>query len=678
MSPAHGGGWWSVDARMPHAMRTKTHPPLAALFLAPEAVHLQPASGSSMASLLPFPLETYRSTDPIENLALRVTLRKRGTQGERRLGTSEEASTAPSSATPRAARRRDRGDNTPRSGDEGSDDEVGDEASASQPLRNEKEEEEKLVCPPRVFRWQEKRFGPMEVRAIRKLEDETRKNSRGSGLFRSASSAVGLGSKSDEPPYVLSNHHREVFRKLDAEAIEKGEDYVGDTIYTRVHSESFSDPRDTSTKLTDSSYEVTTPLAKSVLSGAFLKQHRDMLGEAAHVAMHVFAALPEADFEDADERADSTGSASRRKSKADDSEKLSEVLLCVLRRYPGGRLDMKPPLSIGASTGGLVDAAHENEQTARWYAIPGTRYEYLLENLAEGADVHEAIADRVQKLSISAHNAIGVGEKRSVVPELDFATPPRKHARLHYMINLETARGFGPNPVYIAYYALAAPGWTLKQSCVASAVTQTSLVRGAEELAVFDFPIELVVESDGPPQTARPPLSIFFSVVSRDAHERMSLLGYAMACPPSVAGSTVEDIGAWRLAETRVDALRRFFVGGTEELKDLRALGLPPNFDPSKPSCLNRHGLQTVTTGRVRLRVNTIVQQHQPPQAPKAAQARGPQTADGAARRAQFGRPPVSLGTLKGVANISMLGRSDTAADRVKKRLEERRRAEGA
>mgnify|MGYP003317501005 CR=1 FL=1 len=43
------------------------------------------------------PLETYRSTDPIENLQLRVTLRKRGTQGERRLDDlADETSTAPS------------------------------------------------------------------------------------------------------------------------------------------------------------------------------------------------------------------------------------------------------------------------------------------------------------------------------------------------------------------------------------------------------------------------------------------------------------------------------------------------------------------------------------------------------------------------------------------------------
>ena len=46
--------------------------------------------------------------------------------------------------------------------------------------------------------------------------------------------------------------------------------------------------------------------------------------------------------------------------------------------------------------------------------------------------------------------------------------------------------------------------------------------------------------------------------------------------------------------------------------------------------------------------------------------------------RAQFGRPPPSMGSLKGVLNVSTLARTETAADRVKKRLEERRRAEGA
>ena len=655
-----------------------------------------------MAALLPFALETYRSSDPIENLALRVTLRKRGTQGERILDNVEgEASTAPSTAAAALKKKKDRRSraeaSTPRSGDDGSDDE---DAAASQPLAGEKEEEEKLECPPRVFRWQEKRFSPMDVYAVRRQEQEERSKNgtsrAGSFSFRSASSK-SIGSSK----HNLSNHHREVLRKLDSEAADNGAEYMGDVLFSRVHSEGWVDPRDASTKLTDSSFEVATPLAKSVVEGRFVREHRDVLGEAAHVTMHIFAALPAeavGDADDTHDRGDKPSATSflrrRASASADGEPRRVEVLLCVLRLYPGGRLDIKPPLSLesraaaadtaaaaAVAAGGLAAAAAggvEEERVARWYAVPGTRYEYLLESLVGGGDAHEAIANRVAKLSQSAQSAIGRGGLPAELGAIgDFSAPPRKHARVHYLIEIESARGFGPNPLYIAYYALAANGWTLAPSCLATAVTQTSKVRGEDERAVFGFPIELTVESDGPPTAARPPLSLFLSIVSRDAHERLSLLGYALCSPPAVAGSTVEDVGAWRLAESRSDALRRFFVGGTEELQDLRALGLPAAFDSSQASCLNKHGLQTVTTGSVRLRLNTIVQQHQPPRPTTAAMLARQRATDGP-RAQQFGRPPPSMGSLKGVLNVSTLARTETAADRVKKRLEERRRAEGA
>ena len=38
-----------------------------------------------MSAFYSLPVQTYRSNDPIENLMLQVTLRKRGTHGERRL-----------------------------------------------------------------------------------------------------------------------------------------------------------------------------------------------------------------------------------------------------------------------------------------------------------------------------------------------------------------------------------------------------------------------------------------------------------------------------------------------------------------------------------------------------------------------------------------------------------------
>jgi hypothetical protein len=58
-------------------------------------------------------------------------------------------------------------------------------------------------------------------------------------------------------------------------------------------------------------------------------------------------------------------------------------------------------------------------------------------------------------------------------------------------------------------------------------------------------------------------------------HERMAQLGYAHISPPAEAGMRTVEVQAWRLAEERTDALRRYFIGGTEELSDLRALALP-------------------------------------------------------------------------------------------------------
>lgn len=200
---------------------------------------------------------------------------------------------------------------------------------------------------------------------------------------------------------------------------------------------------------------------------------------------------------------------------------------------------------------------------------------------------------------------------------------------------------------------------------------------------MLGFPIEVSLESHGAPVHARPPLTLFFSVISRDAHERMTQLGYAQLSPPMTTGCTDEELGAWRLADDRTESLRRFFVGGTQELRDLRAIALPDGLDPSGTHCLNKHGVQTVATGRLRVRVQTMIQQHQLPAATAkagggASAAARAATAAGAARKPDLVRRSApEMGSLKGVLNVSTLARSETAADRVKRRLEERRRADG-
>ena len=659
-----------------------------------------------------FSAETYRVGDPIENLQLRVTLRKRG-------GTvtlAEESSAAKGSSSKKNSPRRRSifGRSSSRSATGGDSDDDGNasdddaetgEASSRKPLQLGKDEEDKLVCPPRVFRWQEKVFGPMEVSAIRREEERdsprlARRSTMGNMLSRAQSRAQStaalLGMGGDEgPSSLLSNHHREVFARLQEEAEARGETYEGELLYSRVHSEEYTDPADVSLILTDSMGETMTPLARAVVGGAFARQHRDMLGEAASVSMHIFAALPSRELHDDDadvgssflsRRASAAGGVGRRRSSffggqrdaAEGNDQLEEVLLCALRVFPGGRLDVKPPFSVEPGSADPQPDAM-GDKMARWYSVPGTRYEYMLENLSEslgGAEAqYEAIAERVAKVSLHAHAAAVA----RAIPELDFARPPIKSARVHHFVELTSCHGFGPNPLYVVYYALAAPGWRLLPHCVASAVTQTSKVVGRDAKAVLGFPMEFSLESDGPPTAARAPLSLFLSVMSHDAHDRITHLGYAHIAPPAVAGYTEDDLRAWRIAEGRLDALSRFFVGGTEELRDLRALAIPEGFDISKRQCLNKHGLQTVTTGSIHIKIHTVLQQQQPPAAPKAAQKlagggkAGGAGAGSVAERLRRAAP--EMGSMKGVLGVSTLARSETAADRVRRRLEERQRA---
>ncbi len=49
------------------------------------------------------------------------------------------------------------------------------------------------------------------------------------------------------------------------------------------------------------------------------------------------------------------------------------VLLVQMKLYPGGRLDVRPGLNEGAEEAAAVG----------WYAVPGTRYDYRVENMSE-------------------------------------------------------------------------------------------------------------------------------------------------------------------------------------------------------------------------------------------------------------------------------------------------------
>ena len=110
-------------------------------------------------------------------------------------------------------------------------------------------------------------------------------------------------------------------------------------------------------------------------------------------------------------------------------------------------------------------------------------------------------------------------------------------------------------------------------------------------------------------------------------------------------------------------ALHDFFVGGSTELRDLRSLSIPAGFSDS---ALNKHGLETVSSGVVVVRCQTLLQQRQQPPAPRGARG----GAQGAAAGSKL--------PFRAIIGARALGASETAADRVRKRLDDRRRMMGA
>jgi hypothetical protein len=269
---------------------------------------------------------TYRLADPIENMQLEVTLRKRGTRGERRVRD-------PASEKPKGPRKPDRGSiafgraSRPDPEPEEQEDPDAEKETAGAPgaagAAGAEVEEEDMVVASTVFHWQEKIFSPSEVSEVR---TDVRRASRGEGgggllarffsrqrddfvrvrrrelpnpnpkpgpgpaltltLTRTLSCNPTLRCNPSpslccDPVLRPTLPRRELLGQLDAEAERVGGagTYSGHALHSRVDWEGEGDSGESSARFTTSGHEVLTPLARSHLTGALAEQHRDALGE---------------------------------------------------------------------------------------------------------------------------------------------------------------------------------------------------------------------------------------------------------------------------------------------------------------------------------------------------------------------------------------------------------------
>ena len=98
---------------------------------------------------------------------------------------------------------------------------------------------------------------------------------------------------------------------------------------------------------------------------------------------------------------------------------------------------------------------------------------------------------------------------------------------------------------------------------------------------------------------------LLVEVVSVDQWRRYRVEGYGHCVLPSQPGSHHLTIHTWTPARASHTAtMRRFFIGGTPELEDIRYVG---NTD-SQGKVLSKLGFQTRASGTVTVRMNVIHQ----------------------------------------------------------------------
>ena len=98
---------------------------------------------------------------------------------------------------------------------------------------------------------------------------------------------------------------------------------------------------------------------------------------------------------------------------------------------------------------------------------------------------------------------------------------------------------------------------------------------------------------------------LLVEVVSVDYWSRYRIEGYGHTALPTDPGYHTLHIDTWRPVTNKPSAeMRRFFIGGTPELEDIRYCG---NMD-SQGSVQSKMGFQTRASGRVKVKMNVIHQ----------------------------------------------------------------------
>ncbi|XP_012252352.2 Meckel syndrome type 1 protein [Athalia rosae] len=194
-----------------------------------------------------------------------------------------------------------------------------------------------------------------------------------------------------------------------------------------------------------------------------------------------------------------------------------------------------------------------------------------------------------------------------VLPAIEL--PPSNTLRLFINLDIVSAHNFPYDSLFVTYHIELPQHWSTNQAERLSGRTQRcSMTKGN---ANFSYVAEMCLDLDLSwleDQNLLPNWPwILISVASLDSWTRYRIEGYAAQPIPATPGSHDLILHTWRPTGDFLNTLRRFFTGGTYELRDITYSCIPAMHDSRN---LEKANLETAPSGQVKLKLN-IIQQSQ-------------------------------------------------------------------
>ncbi|XP_021374695.1 Meckel syndrome type 1 protein-like isoform X2 [Mizuhopecten yessoensis] len=278
--------------------------------------------------------------------------------------------------------------------------------------------------------------------------------------------------------------------------------------------------------------------------------------------------------------------------------KEEEAVLCTVQIDANGVISLQPDFNKGKKP-----YVVENN-------IKGDVFEYTIEHSSKTMNRQEQ--DKEQKMYREVYSR-HADFLQACVGE-DFELPPMGVLRLLVYGEMECARDFEYDDLYLHFFVDLPKHWTADRSQQLSWVTQTckTKVERRDNVAYFSFPFnfELFYKDTSIREQDKEPLPhfpiIMVEVLSLDMWNRFRTEGYTYINIPTHPGTYKENARCWRpIGRSAAAELRRFFIGGSPELEDITYTAVPSTFQGSH---LSKYGFRTESTGTVKAKLNVILQ----------------------------------------------------------------------